>query len=343
MSLADLEPGKPYPFDEWMQRALHDPDAGYYAKRIRFVGRRGDFATSASVSGALGEAIAGWLREETRQSPAVRTLIEIGGGDGSLMCAVRRALGFFRRRRLHCCMVEDSPVLRERQKATLGANAASWYHDVASALAACDGQAFLFHNELLDALPVTLAEWDGSRWQEIWLVRREGRWVEERRPLPPGLDDIHVFSALAARVPGQRVELGTGARAWLERLARSWRTGAMLTVDYGAEFPAVYERRPRGTLRAYVAHHRFTGDQVYEHMGRQDITADVNFTDVMRWGESLGWRAAQYGTQRDFLSGYLGGFRERAKFDLPLRFLADEHGAGSAFKVLVQRPGRGGL
>jgi hypothetical protein len=31
-----------------------------------------------------------------------------------------------------------------------------------------------------------------------------------------------------------------------------WNSGAMLTIDYGDDFPQLYHRRPHGTLRAYL-------------------------------------------------------------------------------------------
>ena len=34
------------PFEQFMARALHDPQHGYYARRITGVGRRGDFTTA---------------------------------------------------------------------------------------------------------------------------------------------------------------------------------------------------------------------------------------------------------------------------------------------------------
>ena len=111
----------------------------------------------------------------------------------------------------------------------------------------------------------------------------------------------------------------------------------MLTLDYGDVFPQLYHRKPHGTLRAYLHHQVMTGAQVYENMGRQDITADVNFTDLMRCGESLGWRNAPLQNQRQFLQRHLRAFEKRAATDVALAFLSDEHGAGEAFKVLIQR------
>lgn len=336
MSTGDPGFEEAIPFREWMRRALFDPSSGYYSRNIRAVGRRGDFSTAASVGGALGDAVGAWLKDERRREPGVRAVIEVGGGAGHLTDAVRRSLGWLGRMGLRFFIVEGSAVLRRGASAGLRAR---WFDDLPAALAACDGRAFIFHNELMDAFPVTLAEWNGESWDEIWLRWRGRRWMEERRALGVGEAERSRFSALAEPVRGgpHRVELGTGALEWIEGWAAMWREGSMLTIDYGDEFPALYERRPRGTLRGYVAHQVVEGAAVYANMGRQDVTADVNFTDLIRWGERHGWWTAWHGAQRDFLRAHLRGWERRLERDAALRFLADEHGAGTAFKALVQR------
>jgi SAM-dependent MidA family methyltransferase len=336
MNPAIQPPDEAMPFDEWMRRALFDPQSGYYAHHIRAVGRRGDFSTSATTGHALGEAVAHWLKEEFRLAPSVRTVIEVGGGDGSLMRAVQRSLGFIGRWGVRFFMVENSPVLREQQQAASGPAMAS-LEGMTSVLRACEGRALIFHNELLDAFPVTLAERDENAWHEVWLAWRDGKWHEELRPLRLTKVVRHAYSALSSQQAGQRVELGVAARDWLREWAPHWRGGAMLTLDYGGEFPQLYQRRPRGTLRAYLAHQCLGGAEVYANMGRQDITADVNFTDIRRWGEALGWRTVWDGTQREFLQSRVRDFARRLGQDAALRFLADEHGAGGAFRALVQR------
>ncbi|MEY4483299.1 MAG: hypothetical protein RL693_751 [Verrucomicrobiota bacterium] len=113
----------------------------------------------------------------------------------------------------------------------------------------------------------------------------------------------------------------------------------MLTVDYGDTFPALYHRQPRGTIRAYLLHQRLTGPGVYANMGRQDITADVNFSDLILWGQNLHWASGSLQTQRDFLQQHAQNFQKRIEADPAAAFLTDDLGAGSAFKALVQRPG----
>jgi SAM-dependent MidA family methyltransferase len=334
-------PADAVPFREWMRRALYDPDRGYYAREIRTVGRRGDFSTSATISSVLGEAIASWVREKSKQhrKPPIFNLIEIGGGNGDLARAVRKSLGWFSKFHLH--IVETSNTLREVQKKALGKRF-MWHTDIREAFKFCGGEAFIYHNELLDAFPVDLVEWNAERavWEEIWLSKSTERWSEERRPLSMAAEDQIACQALSwkPRANAQRAELGTAAHAWMREWAPHWKAGAMLTIDYGDEFPGMYHRRPRGTLRAYQAHQLFTGPEIYDSMGRRDLTADVNFSDLRRWGEALGWHNAPLKTQRGFLQKYLRKFDRRIQEDRALAFLADEHGAGTEFKVLEQSP-----
>ena len=49
-----------------MARALFDPERGYYTRHIKTVGARGDFSTSATLSPALGHAIAARLHSAKR-------------------------------------------------------------------------------------------------------------------------------------------------------------------------------------------------------------------------------------------------------------------------------------
>jgi SAM-dependent MidA family methyltransferase len=332
-------------FADWMARALHDPQSGYYSRQVRTVGRRGDFSTSASTGTLLGQGIASWVRRELRADSAeVRTVIEVGGGDGALSAAVRTSLGWWTRRRLQWFMVETSAPLRAQQEARLGTKRVRWFASMEDALRACDGGALIFHNELLDAFPVRLLQWDASRaaWREIWMASEAGTWREVIEMVEQDdCESISLTPSAWGAVPlrdGQRIEVATACRDWFRAWAPHWTKGAMLTIDYGDVFPQVYHRQPRGTVRAYFMQQRMVGPQVYENMGRQDVTADVNFSDVIAWGESLGWNTAQFTTQREFLLQHVRGLDARSGNDPAASFLTDEHGAGTAFKVLVQRP-----
>lgn len=196
-----------------------------------------------------------------------------------------------------------------------------WHDSLTSALDHAQGSAFIYHNELLDAFPATLVQWNAKekRWFEVWVP-------ESLHPLD--LDASH-FSALRyfTFADGQRCELHPSIRDWLTHWTPHWKSGGMLTIDYGDSFPQLYHRRPQGTLRAYLLHQRLVGADVYGNPGRQDITADINFTDYGAWLSELGIEQVSGQTLAEFLQDH----------QAPAH-LSDPDGAGTAFKCFVHRP-----
>ncbi|MCB1205300.1 MAG: SAM-dependent methyltransferase [Verrucomicrobiae bacterium] len=327
--------GGAMPFDEFMALALYDAEHGYYTTGIGEVGgREGDFATSATLSAGLGLGIAAWIREESarhRWSGPV-AVIEVGGGNGALAAGILKSLGWWRRRSIRYHLVEVSPVLRGLQRKRLG-RSVSWHDTVVEALDAAGGRALLFSNELVDAFPAKWLRFSEGSWREVWVRLEGGNLSEEFRELSDGLVG-ELFSALALTDPpeGQRIEIHPSFRRWLRDLAPHWREGSMLTIDYGADTAAeIYARRPGGTLRAYHRHERIEGGGVYSRFGKQDLTCDVNFADLVRWGEELGWETVRLGSQGKFLERF-GSARDA---------MADD-GPGTAFRVLEQRCRIGG-
>ncbi len=316
--------GEALRFDRFMALALHDPERGYYARRIRGVGRGGDFTTTAMVAPALGKAVAAWAAAAMK-STGCRDLIEAGPGEGLLARAVMANLPWWTRMRTRLHLVESSLPLRERQRALLGSRVC-WYDTIEGAFAACDGNACIYSNEFADAFPVRCFRREVQGWSELFLSP-----AEEWRPCGE-LPDSSVFEQDHA--PGQVVEVAADYRAWLEEMLPLWKKGRMLTIDYGAETAALYRRRPRGSLRAYFMQQRLEGPAVYENPGRQDITADVNFTDLQRWpGPRLA--TERLCTQRDFLLPWSN------PADAGDAHAIHPDGAGTAFLVLEQsRPPR---
>jgi len=312
-----------------------------------------------AIAGWITEEIA---RLDWRGPVAV---IEVGGGNGALAASVLKALGWWRRRSIRYHLVEVSPVLRELQQAKLvkrrwslshlkergrprpraevprptsgpvaaplleHGQAVVWHESIVTALEAVGGKALIFSNELVDAFPAKWLRWDGTRWEEVFVAYDPAQGLGEVfRELPTGLSTDE-YSAMTLTEPplGQRIEILPSFRKWLHELASHWHEGAMLTIDYGADSAEeIYNRRPGGTMRAYHRQQRLEGGGIYARFGKQDLTSDVNFADLVRWGEALEWETAGLSTQRAFLARYGVGTDP----------LASE-GVGEAFRVLVQR------
>lgn len=311
-------------FDAFMQYALHDPEHGYYARKIRTVGHQGDFSTTATLSPTLGIAIAARASEWLQQNPGSFHLIEIGAGDGSLAASVIAALPFMQRLKLHYHIVETSEPLTKVQQARLKKSRVSWHTNPRSALRACNGRAIIFSNELVDAFPVRILQRQGADWQELYWDKEVERF--ETCAEPPESSAIN-----STHTELHRVEVNEAYRNWLEEWITGWREGEMITIDYGDTYPEIYHRRPQGSIRAFLLHQNITGPAIYQNVGHQDLTADVNFTDLVEWGEELGLETVSLETQSAFLTPHALGTTQ----DL---YLLHPDGPGSAFKVLIQRP-----
>jgi SAM-dependent MidA family methyltransferase len=312
-------------FEEFMHRALHDPDHGYYAKRINGIGRRSDFTTAPVISSMPARAIARWASAAMRES-SCRDLIEIGPGNGALAAAVLKHLPWSLRWKTQLHLVETSEPLTRIQRETLGTKA-RWHRSPAEALDACQGHAVIFSNELVDAFPVRRFQNTAEGWQELMINIPTDHNVIESLAKPYALPQSTSFDQ--AHPIGQWIEAHESYQRWLTEWLPLWKSGRMLTIDYGNTAEKIYHRRPTGTLRGYHFQQVISGPEIYRHPGHRDLTADVNFTDLIDWTRP--WTSAsQLFSFAEFLQSHA---KPRDESD---RFLIDQHGAGAAFMALEQ-------
>ncbi|MCY7282183.1 MAG: SAM-dependent methyltransferase, partial [Cyanobacteria bacterium CAN_BIN43] len=84
-----------------------------------------------------------------------------------------------------------------------------------------------------------------------------------------------------------RSEVNLQALDWLETVSDRLHQGYILTIDYGYSAQRYYSpTRTQGTLQCYYQHGHHSNP--YLAIGRQDITAHVNFTALEQWGEQFG-------------------------------------------------------
>ena len=80
------------------------------------------------------------------------------------------------------------------------------------------------------------------------------------------------------------------------------KTGYLLTIDYG--YPAAkyyHPQRSQGTLSCYYQHRHHSDP--YINVGQQDITTQVNFTALEKWGEHCQLVTLGFTQQALFLMG----------------------------------------
>ncbi|MGQ9371422.1 class I SAM-dependent methyltransferase [Azospirillum sp. A39] len=273
----------------FMAEALGHPRFGYYMKQDPF-GAAGDFVTAPEVSQMFGELIGLWCADTWQRmgAPSPVRLVELGPGRGTLMADALRAAAVLApfRAALRVHLVETSPALRERQRATLAGVDVAW-HDRLEEVP--DGPALVVANEFFDALPVRQIQRTPQGWSERLVDRAEDGGTGFRFVLEAfgSAGASLVPSTLRDAPPGSVIEVSPASQAVARVLAArlAAQGGAALLIDYGYVGPAVGD-----TLQAVRRH---THVPVLEAPGDADLTAHVDFAALAVAAQAAG--AAAFG------------------------------------------------
>ncbi len=360
-------------FADFMELALTHPQAGYYALRESVIGSEGDFTTAPRAARAFNRAMARLVGQLADVAEGRRVmLIEVGAGEGDLMAGILQQWSVERadlRDRVSIRTVDVSPRMRERLGHALAPwAAAGWDVGVVEDMAATrlhegpEPVAVVVSNELVDALPVHLVDVTADRPREAW-VRLSGpdqaSLREEWADLSPEAEREMRLLFDSIEAPAVRpfcreglIELRPAAGRTLRSWASMWPDLCVVTIDYGDRLAgpgagaAAGARLHGRTLRGYYRH-RVTDDP-YQAVGRQDLTADVDFRALDRHGAAVGLECVVYTTLATFLKGMgaideaerlLETAHESLEVDQEVTALAkllDEGGLGGEFKVMVQ-------
>ena len=327
----------PISFAEFMDAALYDPEAGYYA-RLAPIGERGDFSTAPSISPAFAAVIAREFRREAEAFEGAVDFVEAGAGDGQFLEDFAAALhaqspSFAARVRLTA--VETSARARERLRAR-PFDAAPRVLEGAERLDTGSVSGWIFSNELFDALPVVCLEGSPAGLQELCVALENGRFGWARRAAPETWIR-HLASFGIVLEHGQRGEIAPRAAPLYRQLARALGRGSLVTFDYGHRASVLYHPLARrgGTLAVHSRGRR--GGDPLGAPGDVDLTAHVNWDELARAGEAEGLRTAGIFRQGAYLAR--GGLLEFAQNDAEkwrAFRLIDPEGMGEELSALRQ-------
>lgn len=327
-------------FRDFCERALYDPETGFYQKR-----RPGEhFYTAPELHPAFGwclaRALAGWLDELRSRSVAPPyTVVELGSGRGLLM------------RRLREGMLRERPELAadlrwvavERCRGQL-LDSLVGIGDAPGPVLGCERleevapfRGVIISNELADALPFHVLEKRGGKVQELY--------ADDSGAEAWGAFSDPALAATARAVAGnleegQRHAVCLEYRKWLATAAARLECGYLATIDYGKRF-GPGDPNPPHSYRRHVVDSRITADP-----GGRDLTAPVDFSRLIALGGEFGLEFNAFTSMARFLLDYglldwlpagsdAATITERAK----LKTLVHPDGMGEAFKVLVQAKG----
>ena len=356
-------------FAQFMQACLYSPRGGFYSSRGNSISSH--FGTSPTSHPVFGALIARQLEQMWRLlgDPPVFHVIEVGSGDGALARSIveacwRVAPQFAQA--LYYVAADYQPCWLQSPDHTSG-----WDYGTEGLMGPKKEDTILgiqrvkaeglrpfqnvvgciLCNELIDNFPVhRFAIHDGIV-KEVFVTLAGGNLAEVLdEPSSPRI--AKRLAGLGLSLPeGYRGEVNLAMEDWTSQLARTLDRGFVLTIDYGQLAADLYSHEnTQGTLVCFDRH--VASSDPYQHIGQQDITAQVDFTSLMRLGDRHGLATVGYVLQSQFLtnlgfSSFLDSLQTQdlsaARMELgrmAMMSLVDPDEYGD-FKVLAQTKGIG--
>jgi SAM-dependent MidA family methyltransferase len=290
----------------------------YYSSPRNPIGVEGDFYTSSDLDPIFGQLLANQFQEWAGEFETF-TVVELGAGKGLL------ARDILQRSKFEYLILERSRPMRERQQELLRGFDVQWIDELPRGITGC-----IFSNEFFDALPVHRMVRRGGALKEIY-VGEDFEEIEGPLQAPIELPILD----------GQTTEVCMEGRRWIHDIASSLDRGYHVAIDYGY-LRDEYYTQPAGTLMCYWRHQAV--EDPYIRIGEQDMTAHVNFSDLM---DEPSLETVLFTTQMDYLirRGILQEMEGLATASDPaslqrllkMKKLILPGSMGERFKVLIQR------
>lgn len=300
--LQRIEASGPISFAEFYELAMYHHRHGYYFSNDP----TRDFQSSPNVHPVFGACIARQLRDfwNILGKPERFDVLEAGAGSGRLAADILRYAQAAEPELLEALHYIVQDVTLKAGEAPINLRDADLPAEKIEVVTALPDapviEGCILSNELLDALPFRRVRVRDGRLYELRVGAVDGQLQDvEAEPRP---EVARHFEALGV-MPGEGcdAEVSQVVPVWINRAAGALKRGYVLTLDYGYEATELYAPwRKQGTLLTFYRH--TSGDDPYVRVGRQDITASVDFTSVRKAGETAGLQYLGSTPQTAFLA-----------------------------------------
>ena len=298
----------PIPFPWFMEQALYHPEFGYYSSmrcRIGLEGRllherqRQPPVRSAAIPSAHRNVEAPWYAQGffDRRGRSGGWPTSAGYTFGRSTRTPKKPLRAFVTRSLNRYSVKQQQQRQRLEPQFPGK--VKWLTGLADTAPIVG--AFI-SNELVDAMPVHIVEYESGRWSELLVDHSRDNFLF----VPSRVNSTELAQALEklplpSRSP-YRTEVNLAASRWIQAVGAKLRIGFVLIVDYGYSRDEYYSpERTEGTLSCYSRHRRTFNP--FERPGEIDITSHVDFTSLVEAAGQENLHLAGYTDQHHFMVG----------------------------------------
>jgi SAM-dependent MidA family methyltransferase len=284
----------PIGFDIFMNLALYHHQFGYYRSHKTIFGHKGDFITAPETSDLFGFCLARQCKQVLNQG----NILEFGAGSGILAAQILFELGKQNSLPEKYSIIELSAQLKKIQQETLKRTLPEIYDRVEWLTELpTNFKGVVIANEVLDAFPVKRVTLSNNHFYELGVDFKDNCFQWKRFEYPylesvvPDGDDLP---------EGYTTEINLQSDGWIKSLYNLMSEGVVLLIDYGMNQSEYFHpQRSDGTVKCFHKHK--SNNNPFIHIGDQDITASVNFTDIAKSSIDAGFKVDGYSTQSMFL------------------------------------------
>ena len=340
--ISKIQKNGPLTFAEFMNIALYDNENGYYTSGRAEIGKKGDFYTSPHVHSAFGEVIANFIiKAEKYLSNNDLNVIEIGSGKGYLAYDILNHINSASKisDNLNYIIIEknNNKFIKELERFS---DNIKIYNDISMLDKNISG--IVVSNELFDSLPFHKIIYKEKNLHENYIDFINGNFTEITDEISDQLIIEYIERYSLNFSDSKQMEVCLQAGSYLKEISELLREGFILTIDYGSLSDELFSNeKPEGTYRCF--HKHSVNTDIFSNIGSQDITADVDFSNLILSGSKYGLEKIKYTSQAQFLVdwGILDIYERTVKLDeegsQAIKNLFMPGMMGNYFKVLIQR------
>jgi len=290
------------PFSDFMEIALFHPKYGYYMSGPEILGKQGDFITSPVTSSLFGESIS---NEFSNLDDDESSIIELGGGDGSLAISLLESLKAKKNLPKEYIIIETSQNLINLQKKNIKQripdllNIVRWANDTNNLKI----NGLIIANEFFDVLPSDRFKFQNNEVNRLYITNKNNNFSYEWKEGSSAFNSELESSKNNQNIvfpDGYVSELNLNYRSWITDLDKCLTSGVILLIDYGYNSREYFlEERNSGTLVCINNHN--ANFAPLNDIGKQDISTFVNFSHLQNIFSNINLEACGYLAQSSFL------------------------------------------